>query len=187
MLLHQAASLWFTVWGLAILQYIEMKQLLATVEFHIAVPFFWRWFIDSQKMWDFLSTINMHYPAWIIMFLQQLLEVQVPSTMLLIISSNSIPSATQFSHSVMSDSLLPHAWTAVHQASLSITNSQSILKLMSIESVMPSNHLVLCHPHLLLPSIFPSIKVFSSELALTLQTLPTESSTVRNKRFYCTH
>ena len=80
--------------------------------------------------------------------------------MLLIISSNIIPSATQFCHSVMSDSLLPHAWTAVHQASLSITNSQSILKLMSIESVMPSNHLVLCRP-LLLPSIFPSISVFS--------------------------
>ena len=78
-------------------------------------------------------------------------------------------------------------WTAAHQASLSFTISQSLLKLMSVESVMPSNHLVLCHPHLLLPSIFPSIKVFSSELALTLQTLPTESSTVRNKRFYCTH
>ena len=50
-----------------------------------------------------------------------------------------------------------------HQASLSITNSQSLLKLMSIESVMPSNHLILCHPLLLPPSIFPSIRVFSSE------------------------
>ena len=52
-------------------------------------------------------------------------------------------------------------WTAAHQASLSITNFQSLLKLMSIESVMPSNHLILCRPLLLLPSIFPSIRVFS--------------------------
>ena len=52
-------------------------------------------------------------------------------------------------------------WTAARQASLSITNSQSLLKLMSIESVMPSNHLILCHPLLLLPSVFPSIRVFS--------------------------
>ena len=57
-------------------------------------------------------------------------------------------------------------WTAACQASLSFTVSQSLLKLMSIESMMPSNHLVLCHPLLLLPSIFPSISVFSKELAL---------------------
>ena len=54
-------------------------------------------------------------------------------------------------------------WTAAHQASLSITNSRSLLKLMSIESVMPSNHLILCCPLLLLPSVFPSIRVFSNE------------------------
>ena len=54
-------------------------------------------------------------------------------------------------------------WTAARQASLSITNSQSLLKLMSIKSVMPSNHLILCHPLLLLPSTFPSIRVFSNE------------------------
>ena len=57
-------------------------------------------------------------------------------------------------------------WTAACQASLSITNSQSLLKLMSIELVMPSNHLILCRPLLLLPSIFPSIKVLSSEWVL---------------------
>ena len=56
--------------------------------------------------------------------------------------------------------------TASRQASLSITNSHSLLKLMSIELVMPSNHLILCRPFLLLPSIFPSIRVFSNELAL---------------------
>ena len=59
--------------------------------------------------------------------------------------------------------------TAARQASLSITNSQSSLKLMSIESVMPPNHLILCCPLLLLPSVFPSIKVFSNELALRIR------------------
>ena len=58
------------------------------------------------------------------------------------------------------------SWTAAHQASLSITISQSLLKLMSIESVMPSNHLILCHSLLLPPSIFPSIRVFSNESTL---------------------
>ena len=60
-------------------------------------------------------------------------------------------------------------WIAAHQASLSTTNSQSLLKLMSIESVRPSNHLILCCPLLLLPSIFPSIRVFSNELALHIR------------------
>ena len=60
-------------------------------------------------------------------------------------------------------------WTATHQASLSFTISQSLLKLMSNESVMPSNHLILCHPLLLLPSIFPSIRVFSYESALCIR------------------
>ena len=57
-------------------------------------------------------------------------------------------------------------WTAAPQASLSFTISQSLLKLISIESMMPSNHLILCHPLFLLPSIFPSIRVFSSESSL---------------------
>ena len=60
-------------------------------------------------------------------------------------------------------------WTAACQASLSITNSWSLLKPMSIELVMPSNHLILCHPLLLLPSIFPSIRVFSNESALHIR------------------
>ena len=60
-------------------------------------------------------------------------------------------------------------WTAARQASLSITNSQSLFKLMSIESVMPSNHLILCCPLLLPPSIFPSIRVFSNESALPMR------------------
>ena len=60
-------------------------------------------------------------------------------------------------------------WTAACQASLSITNSQNLLRLMSIESVMPSSHLIFCHPLLLLPSIFPSIRVFFKELALHIR------------------
>ena len=60
-------------------------------------------------------------------------------------------------------------WTAALQASLSITNSRSLLKLMSTESVMPSNHLILCHTLLLLPSIFPSIRVFSNESVLHIR------------------
>ena len=76
-------------------------------------------------------------------------------------------SSVQFTHSVMSDSVTP--WTVAHQASLSITNSRSLLKLISIKSVMPSNHLVLCRPLLLLPSIFPSIRVFSNESVLYIR------------------
>ena len=75
--------------------------------------------------------------------------------------------SVRFSHSVVSDSATP--WTAARLASLSITNSQSLLKLMSIESVMPSNRLILCRPLLLLPSIFPSIQVFSNVSALRIR------------------
>ena len=67
----------------------------------------------------------------------------------------------------MSDSATPS--TTAHQASLSIINSQSLPKLMSIELVMPSNHLIFCRPLLLLPSIFPSIRVFSNESALRIR------------------
>ena len=78
--------------------------------------------------------------------------------------------SVQFSCSVVSHSLRPHGpWTAARQASLSITNSQSLPKLMSIGSVMPSHHLILCRPLLLLPSIFPSIRVFSKESALCIR------------------
>ena len=82
-------------------------------------------------------------------------------------SLNGRFSSAQFSHSVMSDSLRPHGLQ--HQASLSITNSQSLLKLMSIASVVPCNHLILCHPLLLPTSIFPSIRVFSNELVLHIR------------------
>ena len=73
----------------------------------------------------------------------------------------------QFSRSVMSDSVIP--WITARQASLFITNSRSLLKLMPIESVMPSSHLILCHPLFLLPPIPPSIRVFSNESTLHIR------------------
>ena len=76
-------------------------------------------------------------------------------------------SSVQFSRSVVSNSVTP--WITARQASLFITNSRSLLKLVFIESVMPSNHLILCHPLLLLPSIFPSIRVFSNESAVHIR------------------
>ena len=79
-----------------------------------------------------------------------------------------IHSSVQFSHSVVSDYLQPYG-LPTRQVSLSVTNSRRLLKLMSIESVMPSNHLILCCPLLLSPSIFPSIRVFSNESALHIR------------------
>ena len=76
-------------------------------------------------------------------------------------------SSLQFSRSVVSDSATP--WNASRQASLSITNSRSSLRLTSIESVMPSSHLILCHPLLLLPPIPPNIRVFSNESSLPMR------------------
>ena len=83
-------------------------------------------------------------------------------------SSQNYASFSQFS-SVAQSCLFVTPWTAACQASSSITNSRSLLKLMSIESVMPSNHLILCCPLLLLPSIFPSIRVFSNESILCIR------------------
>ena len=86
---------------------------------------------------------------------------------LLLLCSTVSRHIVQFSSSVVSNSVTP--WTAALQASLSITNSQSLLKLISIESVMPSNNLILCSPLLFLPSIFPSIRVISNESALHIR------------------
>ena len=77
--------------------------------------------------------------------------------------------SVQFGSVAQSCPTLATTWTAARQASLSITSSRSLLKLMSIESVMLSNHLILCHPLLLPPSIFPSIRVFSSESVLHIR------------------
>ena len=75
----------------------------------------------------------------------------------------------QFSSVAQLYQLVATPWTAAHQASLCITNSRSLFKLMSIELVMPSNHLILCRPLLLLPSIFPSIRIFSNESVLCIR------------------
>ena len=86
------------------------------------------------------------------------------------INSNWIFTKYQFSsvQSLSCVQLFVTPWTAARQASLSVTNSQRLLKLMSIESVMPSNHLILCCPLLLQPSIIPSIRVFSNESVLCI-------------------
>ena len=86
------------------------------------------------------------------------------TSLFLELSNCSNPNSVKFSHSVMSNSKT--SWTAARQASLSITNSWSLFKLMSIESVMPSNRLIFCHPLFLLPLIFSTMRVFSNESAL---------------------
>ena len=88
-----------------------------------------------------------------------------------IIDNNRVRNAIQFSsvHSLSCVWLFVTPWTAAHQASLSIANSRSSFKLMSIESIMPSNHLILCRPLLLLPSVFPSIRVFSNKSVLCIR------------------
>ena len=86
-----------------------------------------------------------------------------------VVSHSLQPKGLQHSRLLSRVRLFATPWIAEHQASLSITNSWSLLKLMSIESVMPSNHLILCRPLLLLLSIFPSIRVFSNELILCIR------------------
>ena len=104
------------------------------------------------------------------LFLRFLTDWMRPTNVMeykLIYSKATIEMLLLFSHLI--SSLSASAWTPAHQASLSFTISQSFLKLMSFESVIPSNHLILCHPHLLLPSVFPSIRVFSSESLLHIR------------------
>ena len=100
-----------------------------------------------------VSNAEVSYP-------QQRLVLSVILVILVVFSSVQLLSHVQ---------LFATPWIPAHQASLSITNSPNLLKLMSIESVMPSNHLVLCSPLLLLPSIFPSIRVFSNESVLRIR------------------
>ena len=92
-------------------------------------------------------------------------EAQCIGRKLALISQSKMSSVQLLSHV----QLFTTPWTTACQASLSITNSRSLLKLLSIESVMPPNHLILCHPFLFLPSIFPSIRVFSNESTLHMR------------------
>ena len=105
-----------------------------------------------------------YFPTWVIFYLfNQYLIVFGVRVFFFFLSFSSV----QFSRSVMSDSATP--WITARQASLSITNSGSSLRLASIESVMPSSHLILCCPLLLLPPIPPSIRVFSNESTLRMR------------------
>ena len=97
-------------------------------------------------------------------------------------NKNTAEEIKELSRSVVSDSATP--WTAACQASLSVTSSWSVLKLMSIESVMPSNHLILCHPLLLPPSTFPSIRIFSNKSALRIRWLKYWSFSISPSKEY---
>ena len=124
-------------------------------------------------MYFFCSSIQCLYPISLLIFLDLGRILQLTPQNACFIGQRRIVtvlSLTQFSSVTRSCLTLcdPMDYIA-HQASLSITNSCSFLKLMSIESVMPSNHLILCRPLLLLPSIFPSISVFSSESILHIR------------------
>ena len=121
----------------------------------------WHCTVDQKDPQCFLNKCSNHMILFKEVTVLLLCLKLKPSALLIRFSS------VQFSCSVVSDSVTP--WTAACQASLSITNSPSLLKPMCIESVMPSNHLILWHPLLLLPSIFPSIRVFSNELALRIR------------------
>ena len=120
----------------------------------------YKWLTLAFEVWYSIpetNTFNLKTHQWI------------PYASIRNIFSSSSSLITPMASSVQSLScvqLFVTPWTAACPASLSITKSQSLLKLMSIESVMPSNHLILCGPLLLLPSIFPSIRVFSSESVL---------------------
>ena len=123
-----------------------------------------RWHPDTWILWH--SSWHIHPTIW----------MNFENTMLSERSLSQTPHILQnFIYQFSSVQLLSRVWlfvtpwTAARQVSLSITNSRSSLKLMSIESVMPSNHLILCRPLLLLPSIFPSIRVFSNESALPIR------------------
>ena len=114
------------------------------------------------KTWKFrpLLSFEMAHTLWNVFLLMPLCLTRCPILCLWNVSSAQLLSCVQ---------LIVTPWTAACQISLSITNSQSLLKLRSFELLMLSNHLILCHPLLLLPSIFPSIRVFSNELALHIR------------------
>ena len=97
-------------------------------------------------------------------------------------NKNTAEEIKEFRRSVVSDSATPG--TAARQASLSVTSSWSVLKLMSVESAMPSNHLILCHPLLLPPSTFPSIRIFSNESALRIRWLKYWSFSISPSKEY---
>ena len=141
----------------------------------------------DPKMCSYFCTENQKANVTLWIFLPQL---RCPSPVVHFTFVGWSPFYRQFS-SVQLLSRVQHfatPWTPAHQASLSITTSQSLLKLMSIESVMPSNHLILCCPLSLLPSIFPSIRVFSDESVLHIRwpkTVEAEKALAQKPRVLC--
>ena len=113
----------------------------------------------KTKQWGRQNTLQITVEEWAIQLVLEKLAIHLRTIMPAL--------SVQFSCSVVSNSITP--WIGAHQASLSITNSQSSLKLMSIESLMPSSHLILCCPLLFLPSIPFSIRVFSNESTLRMR------------------
>ena len=111
----------------------------------------------------------MHWAIWLNAFFKRVLLIILPKSKHLDNFDNYYVFYNVFSSLLSPFWLFETPWTAARQASLSITNSWSLLKLISIESAMPSNHLILCRPLLLPPSIFPSIRVFSSESVLHIK------------------
>ena len=153
--IYNATTLWKIIWWFLILKIdisydpsilfigIYSKELKALSQRIICIPVFIIALLSVAKMWRQPQCPLMN--EWISQMWFQF-------------------SSVQFSYLVVSDSVIP--WTAAYHTSLSISKSQSLLKLMPIELVMPSNHLILCHLLLLLPSIFLSIRVLSNESAL---------------------
>ena len=147
----------FLFWWLALLAfYFQCSSLLSHV---LILPFF---------------LLPLHRYTTFCLFIVQLIEIQVLSTFwllwmaLLLVSCYNIAVAVD-SQLLSRVWLFSTPWTAACQASLSFTISWSLLRLMSIESVMPTNHLMFCHPLVFLPSIFPNIRVFSNDLALWIR------------------
>ena len=107
---------------------------------------------------------------WTYIYFISLMSISFPFLLVYFVKSISILlSLLSWVQSLSHVQLFATPWTAAHQASLSITNSRSLLKLFSIESMMPSKHFILCHPLLLPFSIFPSIRVFSNESVLLIR------------------
>ena len=124
-------------------------------------------------MYTFICTCNIHifcnFPFSINSHKHFLVPLRILNYFYSSPSHHELLNVFQFSSVIQSVRLFATPRTAASQASLSITNSQSLLKLMCIESVMPSNHLILCHPLLLLLSIVPSMRVFSNESVLCIR------------------
>ena len=131
---------------------------------------FW-WILHCPLIWYLflcVKNLTMGFCSFILKAPVQCLGIFTPTLVEMAITNFLCSTSVQFSRSVMSDFLQPMDCSTL-QASLSFTNSQSLLKLRSIGLVMSSNHLILCHPLLFLPSIFPSIRVFSDESALRVR------------------